>query len=148
MQTMSPERQRAFEAARRKLEAQSDDQGWHLMYLLLPPPPERTERARLLLIGMGEARATAGGAAVAELARRGHAIPSFGPKKGEAVPLDRPGLIMCGALLPHAVSSGLLWKQIEAAALAARPDELPEHFLCSAHDRMRILAKLQQEGEF
>lgn len=146
MQTISPERQRDFEAARRKLEALCANRGLRLVHLLQPPPPETAERARLLLIRMGEARATAGGAAIAELARRGYAIPSFGPKKGLAVPLDRPGLIMFGALLPHAVSSGLIWKQIEGAALAARPDELPEHFLCSAHDRLGIFAKLQQEG--
>ena len=126
MPIITPDQQRNFEAARRKLEA---------LCLLCDAPwyanaretaePEDCERARWLLVKMGLARGTPGGGAVAELARRGYAICALIPWTARVVGIDEPGFILRGEMLPRNGGRGLRWTSIEKAALTVDIVGLP-----------------------
>ena len=80
MPIITPDQQRDFEAARRKLEAVCLlwDAPWYVN-TRETVEPEDCERVRWLLVRMGLARGTPGGSAVADLARRGYAISALIP---------------------------------------------------------------------
>jgi hypothetical protein len=146
---ITPERQRRFEAARRALEQmchvypprKSDllDARWHTV------TPEEIERARWLMVSMGLARGTPGGAAIAALAERGYAVATvrFSFPQGDIVALDTPGLISLGGILP---ALRRRWKAIEAIALDANPEDLPKLRWCTAHAALRIRGEVAAEG--
>jgi hypothetical protein len=143
--------QQAFERARRELEALCHLRGW--------PKPARAparaasievlERARMLLHRMGRARGTFGGRAVAELAARGYAVSRLpfglrhGPSSG-VMPLDSPGLVAYGRMLPG--HGSLSWRSIELRALEVDIGALPIRHWGSAHEILEVRRKLAEEG--
>ncbi len=148
---ITPERQRRFEAARHALaqmcpgrdRRRSDwiNAEWAEI------TPRELERVRWLLVAMGRARGTAGGEAVARLAERGYAVTSglravFQPSE-EIVPLDAPGVVHMGLMLP---GWGRSWKSIEAIALATPLEAYPARRWCTAHEALGIAAALAVEG--
>ncbi|MCU0230430.1 MAG: hypothetical protein MUC67_03515 [Acidobacteria bacterium] len=104
------------------------------------------ERARWLLIVMGHARGTEGGRAIASLARRGYAVSSqYGRWRlpGAVQPLDTPGLLYLGHVLPSRYAQ---WKSLESVACATDIASLPEFRWCTAHETLRICESLMAEG--
>lgn len=148
---ITPERQRRFEAARRALEQMCPGRdrrfGDWIDAERGEPAPADLERVRWLLVAMGRARGTEGGAAVARLAERGYAVTS-GPlalvqPSAPIVPLDAPGVLHLGLVLP---GWGRRWRSIEAIALATLLDGYPPHRWCTAHETLAICAALVEEG--
>jgi hypothetical protein len=148
---ITPEGQRRFEAARHALEQmcrgrerrRSDwiNADWAEV------APRDLERVRWLLAGMGRARGTEGGAAVARLAERGYAVasgsfPVFHPSHF-VVPLDAPGVVYLGLMLP---GWGRSWKWMEKTALATTLEAYPPRHWCTAHETLEICAALIAEG--
>jgi hypothetical protein len=145
------ERQRRFEAARRALEQMCPGRerrrgdwinaGWY------QPAPSDLERIRWLLVVMGRARGTEGGEAVARLAERGYAVTAglravLQPFE-EVMPLDAPGVVYLGLMLPGRDRS---WKSTEKIALATPLDPFPPRRWCTAHEALGIAAALAAEG--
>jgi hypothetical protein len=143
------DRQRAFESARRaaialgKGLAEDDGPDWPRCVA----DPETIERYRWLLVAMGTARATLGGRAIADLARRGYAMAgskSAGPWRPSARPLDWVGAVWFGVGLPGRY--GRRWVAMEKDALQVDIAALPELRFVSAHVTVRIKSELRREG--
>lgn len=95
---------------------------------------------------MGLARGTDGGGAIAALARRGHAVTSVSRQwrlADAVVPLDTPGLLYLGYLLP---CRPVRWQRLESVALASDPTILSERRWCSAHETLQIQTALLADG--
>lgn len=142
-------RQRAFEAARRaavelgKGLAEDDGPDWPRCVA----DPETLERYRWLLVEMGTARATPGGLAIADLARRGYAVAarvSVGPRRPTPRALDRVGAVWFGVGLPGRY--GRRWASMEQDALQVDIAALPELRFVSAHVTVRIKSELRRAG--
>ena len=148
---ITPERQRHFEAARSALEQMCPGRerrrsDWNNAEWVEAAPHE-IERVRWLLVAMGRARGTEGGAAVARLAERGHAVASQ-PRLGlhpsdPVVPLDGRGVIHLGLMLPDRHRS---WKSTEKIARATPLEALPPLRWCTAHESLEVCAALTAEG--
>jgi hypothetical protein len=148
---ITPEGQRRFEAARRALaqmcpgrERRRSD--W-INAEWAEVAPRDLERVRWLLVAMGRARGTKGGDAVARLAERGYAVasgslPVYKPS-WPVVPLDAPGVVHLGLMLP---GWGRTWKSMEAIARATPPEAYPPRRWCTAHETLGIAAALVAEG--
>jgi len=143
------ERQRAFESARRaaielgKGLAEDDGPDWPRCVA----DPETIERYRWLLVAMGTARATPGGLAIADLARRGYAMAaraSVGPWRPTTRALDWVGAVWFGIGLPRRY--GRRWACMEQDALQIDIAALPELRFVSAHVTIRIVSELRREG--
>jgi hypothetical protein len=148
---ITPARQRRFEAARRALEKmcpgrlrrRSDwfDADW------AEAASSDLERVRWLLVAMGRARGTEGGEAIARLAERGYAVTSGRratlQPSDQVVPLDAPGVVHLGLMLP---GWGRSWKSMEKIALAIAPEAYSPRRWCTAHEALGIAAALAAEG--
>jgi hypothetical protein len=145
-----PERQRRFDCAFRALAALCPGREGRLSDFkragFVQSDPLDLERARWLLVAMGLARGTDGGMAIARLARRGYAVTAeYGRwrQPGAVVPLDTPGLLYLGHVLP---SQPVPWKRLESVAMATDPVTLPARHWCSAHETLRVQAAICSEG--
>jgi hypothetical protein len=145
-----PERQRRFDRAVKALADLCAGRERRLShYKRAPggsPDPLDLERARWLLVAMGLARGTDGGGAIAALARRGHAVTGGSGQwrlADAVVPLDTPGLLYLGYLLP---CRPVRWRRLESVALASDPTMLPERRWCSAHETLQIQTALLADG--
>jgi hypothetical protein len=145
-----PDRQRRFDHAFRALAALCPGRERRLSDYKIATTtqidPLDLERARWLLVSMGIARATEGGAAIARLARLGFAVSSqhgVWRRSSAVLPLDTPGLLYLGHVLPH---STVPWKRLEATALDTDPATLSPRMWCSAHQTMRVQTALTAEG--
>lgn len=143
------DRQRAFESARRaaielgKGLAEDDGPDWPRCVA----DPETIECYRWLLVAMGTARATPGGRAIADLARRGYVMAgskSAGPWRPITRALDWVGAVWFGVGLPGRY--GRRWACMEKDALQVDIAALPELRFVSAHTTLRIKAALRREG--
>ena len=141
--------QRAFESARRaaielgKGLAEDDCPDWPRCVA----DPEVIERYRWLLVAMGTARATPGGLAIADLARRGYAIAartSLRPWRPTTRALDSVGAVRSGIGLPQRY--GRRWACMEQDVLRVDVAALPELRFVSAHITVRIKSELRREG--
>jgi hypothetical protein len=145
-----PERQRRFDRAFAALAALCPGRERRLSDFkrsgTVPSDPLDLERARWLLIAMGLARGTEGGAAIAGLARLGYIVtcesrPFVG--SASAAPLDTPGLLYLGQVLP---TTYLPWKRLEAGALAVDATDLRPRIWCSTHETIQVQAALIEQG--
>jgi hypothetical protein len=148
---ITPEGQRRFEAARCALEQMCPGRerrrsDW-MNAEWAEVAPRDLERVRWLLVAMGRARGTEGGEAIARLAERGYVVTPgtravFQPSE-EVVPLDAPGVVHLGLMLP---GWGQTWKSMEAIALDTPLEALPPRRWCTAHETLGIAAALAAEG--
>jgi hypothetical protein len=147
---IAPERQRRFDRAFLALAALCPGRerrvsDFKIAHLARIEPPQ-IERARWLLVAMALSRGTAGGAAMTAILRRGYAVTSeYGRwrQPGGVLPLDTPGLLYLGHVLP---GRNVPWKCLEQVALATDAHTVPERRWCSAHETLRVIAQLQEEG--
>ena len=142
------DRHRAFEAARRAAMAlgktlpEDDGPDWPRCVA----DPDTVERYRWLLVAMGIVRATPGGRAIADLARRGYAIArirSAGRLHLTPRPLDWVGATWCGIGLPRRYGR---WASMEEDALRVDIAALPQLRFVSAHVTVRIKSELRRAG--
>lgn len=141
--SIPPDRQRAFEAARRAAMALCPGHcGRRTRFHAIAAGAEDplvVERVRWLLVAMGVARGTPGGRAIAEIARLGYVMISTSilPARGwRPIRLDHPGIIHAGEPLPGPYRS---WATTEIEALKINAAELPRLQFVTAHSTMRIL---------
>jgi hypothetical protein len=146
---IAPERQRRFDRALHALAVLCPGRERRVSdfkSVPLSPDPLEIERARWLLVAMAISRGTAGGAAMAAILRRGYAITSdhsLCRQPGSVLPVDTPGLLHLGRVLPSRL---VRWKRFEQRALTINPMQLLEHRWCSAHETLRVVADLHREG--
>jgi hypothetical protein len=145
-----PARQRRFDRAFLEIERlcpgwtgrRSD---WRVAHAL-DVNPSVIERVRWLLVALARSRATPGAEVIARLAERGYAISTRNAPfrhAAEIVPLDQPGFIYLGLMLP---SSRRPWKRIEEVACDLDPEIWPMRRWCSAHESVAIRAAIEAEG--
>lgn len=145
---ISPDRQRAFERARRAALALCPGLQRYAQPLNRRDcvvEPESIERYRLLIAAMGVARGTPGGDAVAALSRRGYVVV-LAVTLGRSVRVhrvDTPGVVWFGAGLPTGTSR---WREIERHALTVELSSFPAVRYVTAHESLRIRRELRQEG--
>lgn len=146
---IEPDGQRRFEAARRAAHdlcpglvgGVAYDRNYRL-------PGQTLETYRQLFVIMGSARRSAGGDAIAALARRGYVLaPTLAVLKRRSPPrvvaIDEPAVVWCGVGLP---TSRRPWKLSEHGALALDLSAYPQLAFASAHDVLRIRERLRREG--
>jgi hypothetical protein len=109
--------------------------------------PRDLERVRRLLVAMGRARGTEGGAAVARRRERLRcrvrvSRAAFQPSE-LVVPLDAPGVVYLGLMLP---GWGCSWKSMERTAFATPLEAYPPRRWCTAHETLEVCAALIAEG--
>lgn len=147
---IAPDRQRAFEAARREAMALCPGHlGRRTRFhgiTSIAAEPAVVERVRWLVVAMGVARGTPGGRAVAEIARLGYVVtssPIFLAKGWRTVRLDHPGIVHAGEPLPGRYRS---WAATETEALKIDATALIRLQFVTAHTTMRIISELRQDG--
>lgn len=149
MRDIKPDGQRRFEAARRAAQGLCPGLAYEVPYDRNYRLPGRTlETYRQLFIIMGSARRSAGGDAIAALARRGYVVaPTLVVLSWRSPPrvvaINGPSVVWCGVGLP---TSRRPWKLSEQGALALDLSAYPQLAFASAHDVLRIREQLRREG--
>lgn len=146
--SIPPERQRAFEAARRAAMALCPGHGRRGSFHALEGrmDPLVVERVRWLVVAMGVARGTPGGVAVAGIARLGYVVTATSTVpagRWRALPLDHPGIVSHGKPLPGRYRT---WAAIEREALEIDVAALPRMQFVTAHATMRIVIEIRRDG--